>query len=103
MDRDDELEPRSEASRDELDAVIGLHHPQPQVRALNQTVGVADELGRLAAAFVLLLAILIALAAAVSAWFWLGAGVWTGYAVATFLWLRRRKPPAQKQLPAARE
>jgi hypothetical protein len=36
MDRDGELEPRWEPTRDELDALIGTHHPQPQVRAVRK-------------------------------------------------------------------
>ena len=102
MDREDELTPRPEPSRDELDALIGLHHSQPEVRAVNQVVGIADELGRLAIAFVLGLVILVGLAAAVSPWFWLGVGVWIGYALATFLWLRSRRRPTQPQLPSSR-
>ena len=103
MDRDDELEPRSEPSRDELDALIGLHHPQPEVRAMNQVVGITDELGRIVLAVALGLVILIVLAAIVSPWFWLGVGIWVGYAIATIVWLRRRRTPPQRRLPAPRE
>jgi len=103
MDGEKELEPQSKPSRDELDALIGLHHSQPQVRAVNQIVGIADELGRIVAASVIGLVVLVALAATVSPWFWLGVAVWVGYAVATIVWLRRRRRPPQRRLPAPRE
>ena len=64
----------------------------PAQHAANVAVGVADELGRLILALVLVTAILIALTA-LSPWFWIAVALWLAYATVTFIWFARRRRP----------